>query len=87
MEGPHPHPYLHDPLLYITGIPAYITDEALAVTFLTCGPLRPKIQREPDAQSLSQQGRSLHHVNEQKPRYWRTSEGSSQTYSAHRGQE
>ncbi|KAF9269423.1 hypothetical protein L218DRAFT_993473 [Marasmius fiardii PR-910] len=53
MEGPHPHPYLHDPLLYITSLPAYISDESLAVSFLTCGPLRPKIQREPNAQFVS----------------------------------
>ncbi|KAG7094892.1 hypothetical protein E1B28_005699 [Marasmius oreades] len=53
MEGPHPHPYLHDPLLYITTLPAYISDESLAVSFLTCGPLRPKIQREPNATFVS----------------------------------
>ncbi|KAL0579003.1 hypothetical protein V5O48_002998 [Marasmius crinis-equi] len=53
MEGPQPHPYLHDPLLYITSLPAYITDESLAVSFLTCGPLRPKIQREPNAEQVS----------------------------------
>ncbi|KAK7020207.1 hypothetical protein VNI00_017820 [Paramarasmius palmivorus] len=50
MEGPTAHPYVHEPILYISNVPSYITDEALAVAFLTCGPLRPKIQRDPNAQ-------------------------------------
>lgn len=45
-EGPHPHPYLHEPLLYISNIPPYVSDENLALAFVTCGPFRPKIPRD-----------------------------------------
>lgn len=44
-HGPQPHPYLHEPLLHITNLPAYVTDEMLALAFMYCGPFRPKIQR------------------------------------------
>ncbi|KAA1472444.1 hypothetical protein DENSPDRAFT_850923 [Dentipellis sp. KUC8613] len=44
-DSPQPHPYLHDPLLYISGLPAQVTDEALATVFATCAPLRPHINR------------------------------------------
>ena len=45
-QGPHPHPYLHEPLLYITNLPSFVTDEMLALSFIYCGPFRPKIQRD-----------------------------------------
>lgn len=45
-DGPRPHPYLHDPQLYITNLPPFVNDEALAVAFVTCGPFRPKINRD-----------------------------------------
>ncbi|RDB29896.1 Polyadenylate-binding protein, cytoplasmic and nuclear [Hypsizygus marmoreus] len=45
-NGPHPHPYLHEPLLYISNVPPFITDENLAVAFVSCGPFRPKIPRD-----------------------------------------
>ncbi|KAF8889597.1 hypothetical protein BD779DRAFT_1439034 [Infundibulicybe gibba] len=51
--GPHLHPYLHEPLLYITNIPAYVSDENLAVAFVTCGPFRPKIPRDGTSNTLS----------------------------------
>ncbi|KAK7044810.1 hypothetical protein R3P38DRAFT_2880974 [Favolaschia claudopus] len=44
--GPHPHPILHDPLLYISNLPPYVTDENLALAFVTCGPFRPSITRD-----------------------------------------
>ncbi|KAG6861390.1 hypothetical protein C0995_000796 [Termitomyces sp. Mi166 len=52
-EGPHAHPYLHEPLLYISNVPHYITDETLAVAFVTCGPFRPKIPRDANSDVLS----------------------------------
>ncbi|KAH9478313.1 Polyadenylate-binding protein, cytoplasmic and nuclear [Psilocybe cubensis] len=52
-SGPRPHPYLHEPLLYITNIPPYITDENLAMAFVNCGPFRPKIQRDGSQNLLS----------------------------------
>ncbi|KAF6764245.1 hypothetical protein DFP72DRAFT_417605 [Ephemerocybe angulata] len=52
-EGPHPHPYIHEPLLYITNLPSFVTDEMLAVAFMYCGPFRPKIQRDAPGAILS----------------------------------
>lgn len=52
-SGPRPHPYLHEPLLYITNIPPYISDENLAVAFVSCGPFRPKIHRDGSPNLLS----------------------------------
>ncbi|KAJ7204787.1 hypothetical protein GGX14DRAFT_646305 [Mycena pura] len=43
---PHEHPILHEPLLYISNIPPYMTDENIALAFVTCGPFRPKILRD-----------------------------------------
>ncbi|KAH7925447.1 hypothetical protein BV22DRAFT_1034015 [Leucogyrophana mollusca] len=45
-EGGEAHPYLHEPLLYISNLPPYITDENLAVTFQSCAPFRPNIPRD-----------------------------------------
>jgi len=42
------HPHLHAPLLYISHLPAYVTDENLAMAFVNLGPFRPRIQREND---------------------------------------
>ena len=52
-SGPRPHPYLHEPLLYITNIPPFVTDEMLAMAFVTCGPFRPKIPRDGSPNLLS----------------------------------
>ncbi|THH14406.1 hypothetical protein EW146_g5924 [Bondarzewia mesenterica] len=45
-SGPQPHPYLHEPVLYISGLPPYVTDENLAVAFGSCAPFRPRISRD-----------------------------------------
>ena len=42
---PQPHPYLHEPILYISNLPNYVTDENLAIAFSTCAPFRPRIDR------------------------------------------
>ncbi|CCL99612.1 uncharacterized protein FIBRA_01630 [Fibroporia radiculosa] len=44
--GQQPHPYLHEPVLYITNLPQYVKDEDLAVTFQNCAPFRPTIPRD-----------------------------------------
>ncbi|KAK0203475.1 hypothetical protein DFS33DRAFT_805219 [Desarmillaria ectypa] len=51
--GPQPHPYLHEPLLYISNLPPYVSDENLAIAFVTCGPFRPKIARDGSSSLLS----------------------------------
>lgn len=51
--GPQPHPYLHEPLLYISGLPHYIRDEDLALVFQPCAPFRPNIPREDTTKALS----------------------------------
>lgn len=50
---PQPHPYLHDPILYISGLPPYVTDENLAIAFSTCAPFRPRITRDGSKKPLS----------------------------------
>ena len=50
---PHEHPILHEPLLYISNIPPYMTDENIALAFVTCGPFRPKILRDGTNNPLS----------------------------------
>ncbi|KAI0642693.1 hypothetical protein C8Q79DRAFT_228546 [Trametes meyenii] len=50
---PQPHPYLHEPLLYISGLPPYVRDEDLAVAFQTCAPFRPNIARDGSNKPLS----------------------------------
>ncbi|PFH50621.1 hypothetical protein AMATHDRAFT_144718 [Amanita thiersii Skay4041] len=49
----HPHPYLTDPLVYITNIPHYVTDENIATALVSCAPLRPKIVRDPSSTVFS----------------------------------
>lgn len=51
--GPQSHPYLHDPLLYISGLPPYVKDEDLAIAFQPCAPFRPNIQRDGSNRMLS----------------------------------
>ncbi|KAH8103123.1 hypothetical protein BXZ70DRAFT_773261 [Cristinia sonorae] len=50
---PQPHPYLHDPLLYISGLPHFVRDEDLAAAFQQCAPFRPNISREDTTKLLS----------------------------------
>lgn len=50
---PQPHPYLHEPVLYISGLPPYVTDENLALAFTTCAPFRPRIARDGSKKPLS----------------------------------
>ncbi|KAH9061136.1 hypothetical protein EDB87DRAFT_1612138 [Lactarius vividus] len=50
---PQPHPYLHEPILYISGLPRYVTDENLAIAFSTCAPFRPRIARDDSNNPLS----------------------------------
>ncbi|KAF8155888.1 hypothetical protein B0H34DRAFT_752009 [Crassisporium funariophilum] len=52
-NGPRPHPYLHEPLLYITNLPPFVSDENLAMAFVSCGPFRPKIPRDGSPNLLS----------------------------------
>ncbi|KAH9833331.1 uncharacterized protein C8Q71DRAFT_775076 [Rhodofomes roseus] len=51
--GHQPHPYLHEPVLYITGLPPYVKDEDLAPAFQTCAPFRPNLQRDGSSKPLS----------------------------------
>lgn len=41
-----PHPYLHEPVLYISGLPSYVTDDEIALVFQPCAKFRLKITRE-----------------------------------------
>ncbi|KAG1745279.1 hypothetical protein EDB19DRAFT_1693601 [Suillus lakei] len=52
-EVPQSHPYLHEPLLYISNLPPYVTDENLAMTFQPCAPFRPNIARDGSNRPLS----------------------------------
>lgn len=51
--GRQPHPYLHEPVLYISGVPPHVTDQDLAVAFVQCAPFRPNIQRDGTSRPLS----------------------------------
>ncbi|KAJ7468031.1 hypothetical protein FB451DRAFT_387106 [Mycena latifolia] len=51
--GPQPHPILHEPLLYISNLPPYVSDENIALAFVSCGPFRPKIPRDGSNNPLS----------------------------------
>ncbi|KZT03826.1 uncharacterized protein LAESUDRAFT_728848 [Laetiporus sulphureus 93-53] len=51
--GHQPHPYLHEPLLYITGLPSYVKDEDLAMAFQACAPFRPHIPRDGSTKVVS----------------------------------
>ena len=47
-----PHPYLHEPVLYISGLPPYVTDDEIALVFQPCAKFRLKISREDPHQEL-----------------------------------
>ncbi|KAL6306379.1 hypothetical protein BKA93DRAFT_774393 [Sparassis latifolia] len=53
LAGQQPHPYLHEPLLYITDLPAYVRDEDLAAVLQHCAPFRPLIPRDGSNRPLS----------------------------------
>ena len=44
--GSRPHPCLHDPVLFVTNLPAFVSDETLASALVGYGPFRPKIIRD-----------------------------------------
>jgi len=50
---PQPHPYLHEPLLHISNLPHFVSDQGLALAFVSCGPFRPKISRDGSNAPLS----------------------------------
>ncbi|KAJ7118633.1 hypothetical protein C8R43DRAFT_1137189 [Mycena crocata] len=52
-DGPEPHPILHEPLLYISNLPPFVSDENIALAFVSCGPFRPKIPRDGSNNPLS----------------------------------
>lgn len=47
-----PHPYLHEPVLYISGLPCCVTDDEIALVFQPCAKFRLKINREEPHQEL-----------------------------------
>ena len=51
--NPQPHPYLSEPILYISDIPSQLTDHELAVAFEFCVPFRPRIPRDGTDKLLS----------------------------------
>ena len=51
--GRQPHPYLHEPVLYISGLPPHVSDQDLALAFVQCAPFRPNIQRDGSNRPLS----------------------------------
>ena len=42
---PEPHPYLHEPILQISGLPSYVEDHKIAPFFQPCGEFRLKTER------------------------------------------
>ena len=54
IRQPEPHPYLHDPLLYISNVPPHVTDADLALAFSQCAPFRPNIPQ--DGRGLTRSG-------------------------------
>ncbi|THH08058.1 hypothetical protein EW145_g2962 [Phellinidium pouzarii] len=49
---PQPHPYLQEPLLYISNLAQHVTDAELAQAFESCVPFRPRIIRDGSERSL-----------------------------------
>jgi hypothetical protein len=47
MEEIPPHPFLTEPVLYVSNLPAHITDEIIARTLEFCVPFRPRLARDP----------------------------------------
>lgn len=45
-QGPLPHPYLVEPLLYVTGLAPEVSDMDLAKALEFCTPFRPNILRD-----------------------------------------
>jgi polyadenylate-binding protein len=43
---PQAHPYLHEPRIYISDVPAWVEDGHLAVALQHCSPFRPNIVRD-----------------------------------------
>ena len=43
---PPPHPYLHEPVLYISNLPTTVSDADLALALEHCVPFRPHIPRD-----------------------------------------
>ncbi|KAI5122093.1 hypothetical protein M0805_002215 [Coniferiporia weirii] len=50
---PLPHPYLQEPLLYISNLAQHVTDAELAQAFETCVPFRPRIIRDGSERPLT----------------------------------
>jgi len=46
MEEIPPHPFLTEPVLYVSNLPAHITDEIIARTLEFCVPFRPRLTRD-----------------------------------------
>ncbi|CAG7849946.1 SubName: Full=Related to protein mediates microtubule-dependent mRNA transport {ECO:0000313/EMBL:CCA67340.1} [Serendipita indica DSM 11827] len=53
MEEIPPHPYLTEPILYVSNLPAHITDEVIARTLEFCVPFRPRLVRDPASGTAS----------------------------------
>ncbi|EKM58059.1 uncharacterized protein PHACADRAFT_116674 [Phanerochaete carnosa HHB-10118-sp] len=51
--GRQPHPYLHESVLYISGLPPHVKDQDLATAFVSCAPFRPNIPRDGSNRPLS----------------------------------
>ncbi|KAG8817202.1 hypothetical protein FRC19_011493 [Serendipita sp. 401] len=47
MEEVPAHPFLHEPILYVSNLPSQITDEVIARTLEFCVPFRPRLVRDP----------------------------------------
>jgi polyadenylate-binding protein len=41
-----PHPYLHEPRIYITNLPPWVSSEQLGFALQACIPFRPNITRD-----------------------------------------
>ncbi|KAJ7634650.1 hypothetical protein FB45DRAFT_789904 [Roridomyces roridus] len=50
---PQPHPILHEPFLFVSNIPPNLDDEQIALAFASCGPFRPRINRDGSDNPLS----------------------------------
>ncbi|KAF8586869.1 hypothetical protein K439DRAFT_1339680 [Ramaria rubella] len=48
-----PHPYLREPLLYLTNLAANVTDSDLARAFESCVPFRPNVSRDGSGRPLN----------------------------------
>ena len=48
-----PHPYLREPILYVTNLAAHVSDSDLARAFESCVPFRPNISRDGSGHPLN----------------------------------